>query len=81
MYKSGSVDGVPVPDTIFEDDGVVKSRAEGELKDKNIDISEDPFNIYSLLNKNKHKNGNVNNSGSSLKYPPGFTPSIDADEE
>ncbi|GKD09539.1 nucleotide-binding alpha-beta plait domain-containing protein [Tanacetum coccineum] len=74
-------EGEEVPDTIFEDDGVVKSRAEGELKDKNVDISEDPFNIYSLLNKNKHKNGNVNNSGSSLKYPPGFTPSIDADEE
>ncbi|GJT54095.1 nucleotide-binding alpha-beta plait domain-containing protein [Tanacetum coccineum] len=74
-------EGEEVPDTIFEDDGVVKSRAEGELKDKNVDISEDPFNIYSLLNKHKHKNGNLNNSGSSLKYPPGFTPSIDADEE
>ncbi|GJR29965.1 hypothetical protein Tco_1106197 [Tanacetum coccineum] len=53
----------------------------GDFKDKNVDMSEDPFNIYSLLNKNKCTNGNVNNSGSSLKYPPGFTLNVGIDEK
>ncbi|GJW37584.1 RNA-directed DNA polymerase, eukaryota [Tanacetum coccineum] len=73
--------GEEIPETIFAEDGTVKSRAEGDFKDKNVDMSEDPFNIYSLLNKNKCTNGNVNNSGSSLKYPPGFTPSVGIDEK
>ncbi|GJY35014.1 hypothetical protein Tco_0420392 [Tanacetum coccineum] len=72
--------GEEIPETIFAEDGTVKSRAEGDFKDKNVDMSEDPFNIYSLLNKNKCTNGNVNNSGSSLKYP-GFTLNVGIDEK
>nr|GEY37923.1 nucleotide-binding alpha-beta plait domain-containing protein [Tanacetum cinerariifolium] len=69
-----------VPETLFEDEGLVKSHVEGESIDKNVDKSEDPFNIYPLLNKNKLMDGSVNKSGSSLKYPPGFTP-IDGNDE
>nr|GEW46201.1 nucleotide-binding alpha-beta plait domain-containing protein [Tanacetum cinerariifolium] len=57
-----------------------KRHVEGESIDKNVDKSEDPFNIYPLLNKNKPMDGSVNKSGSSLKYPPGFTP-IDGNGE
>ncbi|GJX97797.1 RNA-directed DNA polymerase, eukaryota [Tanacetum coccineum] len=32
-------------------------------------LSEDPFNLYDILNKRK-------DSGDDLKYPPGFTPSV-----
>nr|GEV76734.1 RNA-directed DNA polymerase, eukaryota [Tanacetum cinerariifolium] len=63
-----------VSETLFEDEGLVKSHVEGESIDKNVDKSEDPFDIYPLLNKNKPMDGSVNKSVSSLKYPPGFTP-------
>ncbi|GJX19794.1 FAR1 DNA binding domain, zinc finger, SWIM-type, MULE transposase domain containing protein [Tanacetum coccineum] len=36
--------------------------------------SEDPFNIYKLLTKNKENNHKEFNLEDSLKYPPGFTP-------
>ncbi|GJR43792.1 RNA-directed DNA polymerase, eukaryota [Tanacetum coccineum] len=69
-----------VPETLFEDEGLVESHVEGESIDKNVDKSEDPFNIYPLFNKNKPMDGSVNKSGSSLRYPPGFTPSDGNDE-
>nr|GEY41153.1 nucleotide-binding alpha-beta plait domain-containing protein [Tanacetum cinerariifolium] len=73
-------EGEEVPDTIFEDDGGIRSRAEGELKDEDIDNSDDPFNIYHLLNKNKNMKDNVT-SGSSLTHPPGFTPAFDEENK
>nr|GEU94482.1 hypothetical protein [Tanacetum cinerariifolium] len=44
--------------------------------------SEDPFNIYSLLNKNKNNADEYkeSNSKESLKFPLGFTPNV-TDEE
>ncbi|GJX50090.1 hypothetical protein Tco_0276935 [Tanacetum coccineum] len=39
------------------------------MSDKDKVISEDPFNLYDILNK-------TNDSGNDLKYPPGFTPSV-----
>nr|GEX13364.1 nucleotide-binding alpha-beta plait domain-containing protein [Tanacetum cinerariifolium] len=37
--------------------------------------SEDPFGIYTLLNKDKNiREHKINEEESSLKYPPGFTP-------
>ncbi|GJW46010.1 RNA-directed DNA polymerase, eukaryota [Tanacetum coccineum] len=48
-------------------DGVVSSEQNGKQ-------SEDPFNIYSLLNKDKMKNNKEASTKESLEYPPGFTP-------
>ncbi|GJS50334.1 cysteine-rich receptor-like protein kinase [Tanacetum coccineum] len=48
-------------------DGVVASEQIGKQ-------SEDPFNIYSLLNKDKMKNNKEASTKESLEYPPGFTP-------
>ncbi|GJW69587.1 hypothetical protein Tco_0126504 [Tanacetum coccineum] len=39
------------------------------MPDKDKVLSEDPFNLYDILNKRK-------DSGNDLKYPPGFTPSV-----
>nr|GEX76999.1 RNA-directed DNA polymerase, eukaryota [Tanacetum cinerariifolium] len=39
--------------------------------------SEDPFGIYAALNKKKDQCNNDNNVEGSLKYPPGFTPSVE----
>ncbi|GJW37187.1 hypothetical protein Tco_0060107 [Tanacetum coccineum] len=38
------------------------------MPDKDKVLSEDPFNLYDILNKRK-------DSGDKLEYPPGFTPS------
>ncbi|GJY89595.1 RNA-directed DNA polymerase, eukaryota [Tanacetum coccineum] len=48
-------------------DGVVSS-------EQNSKQSEDPFNIYSLLNKDKMKNNKEASTKESLEYPPDFTP-------
>ncbi|GJX33250.1 RNA-directed DNA polymerase, eukaryota, reverse transcriptase zinc-binding domain protein [Tanacetum coccineum] len=58
-----------VPETIFENSDGMKERQ-----------SEDPFGLYSILNKNKVKSDvirEVNDENPSLKYPPGFTPSLE----
>ncbi|GJX71931.1 hypothetical protein Tco_0309102 [Tanacetum coccineum] len=74
-------DGEGVPDTIFEDEDLVKSFVEGNQPDKYMDKSEDPFNLYSLLNRKDPLEKNVNISDSTLKYPPGFTPSVRNSDE
>nr|GEY62091.1 putative RNA-directed DNA polymerase, eukaryota, reverse transcriptase zinc-binding domain protein [Tanacetum cinerariifolium] len=73
--------GEGVPDTIFEDEDLVKSFVKGNHPDKKMDKSKDPFNIYSLLNRKNPLEKNVNVSDSSLKYPPGFTPSVRNSDE
>ncbi|GJT19197.1 hypothetical protein Tco_0877903 [Tanacetum coccineum] len=46
-----------------------------------VNLSDDPFGIYSLLNKNrKENNENVNEEDQSLKYPPGFTPNAEEND-
>ncbi|GJZ48060.1 RNA-directed DNA polymerase, eukaryota [Tanacetum coccineum] len=42
-----------------------------------VEVSEDPFGLYTLLNKPKIFDRSDNNSGNSLKFPPGFTPPVD----
>ncbi|GJV99382.1 lipoxygenase 1, chloroplastic [Tanacetum coccineum] len=62
-----------------EDIGGVKRRecrSSDQLGNKS---AADPFNIYSLLNKNKLKENKESNTNESLKYPPGFTPSEDVE--
>ncbi|GKB80016.1 nucleotide-binding alpha-beta plait domain-containing protein [Tanacetum coccineum] len=46
-------------------------------KDKH---SEDPFNLYPLLNKKSNVIDRGNNSDYSLKFPPGYTPTDDKEE-
>ncbi|GKE46064.1 nucleotide-binding alpha-beta plait domain-containing protein, partial [Tanacetum coccineum] len=46
---------------------------EGEINKKE-DKSEDPFNIYPILNKLADTGGYDSKSEGSLKYPPGFSP-------
>ncbi|GJU23903.1 RNA-directed DNA polymerase, eukaryota [Tanacetum coccineum] len=46
-----------------------------------VNLSDDPFGIYSLLNKNiKENNENVNKEDQSSKYPPGFTPNAEEND-
>ncbi|PWA85977.1 nucleotide-binding alpha-beta plait domain-containing protein [Artemisia annua] len=60
----GNSDTEEVPETVFD-----------ESIGPNGNKSDDPFGIYSILNKNaKDKNDTVNEENQSHKYPPGFTP-------
>ncbi|GKB26093.1 RNA-directed DNA polymerase, eukaryota [Tanacetum coccineum] len=45
-----------------------------ETLEQNKSPSEDPFGIYSILNKNKDNDANISVSDQSIKFPPGFTP-------
>nr|GFA19773.1 hypothetical protein [Tanacetum cinerariifolium] len=69
-----------IPETIFENGGLANGQEEGEVLDKHGDKSEDPFNIYPLLNKKDIKENKENISGSSLNYPPGFTLSVQEED-
>ncbi|GJR25987.1 RNA-directed DNA polymerase, eukaryota [Tanacetum coccineum] len=55
-------------DNLNYEDAAVDSEVEEETR------SEDPFNIYDLLNKKKENILGDTNSNNTMKYPPGFTP-------
>ncbi|GJS37253.1 nucleotide-binding alpha-beta plait domain-containing protein [Tanacetum coccineum] len=72
-------DDEKVPETLIQDDDQdAKHMEEGETPMN--DQSEDPFNIYPLLNKNDKKDMKVNESDNSLEYPSGFSPKENQDE-
>lgn len=64
----GEAEVSEVPDTVAE------KEIPNADDDKEVNQSDDPFGIYSLLNKNKSKENNESDSMGSIKYPPGFTP-------
>ncbi|GJU19724.1 RNA-directed DNA polymerase, eukaryota, reverse transcriptase zinc-binding domain protein [Tanacetum coccineum] len=83
MYKFPNVEGKSdlkeVAETIFE-----KEQSSANVKEDCIGVqkdtrSEDPFNIYELLNKKKDNNNGDLNSDDNLKYPPRFTTTTDVD--
>nr|GEV32393.1 RNA-directed DNA polymerase, eukaryota [Tanacetum cinerariifolium] len=73
-----------VQDTIFEsvfsEEVLVNIQNEGVEQVPITDKSEDPFGIYSFLNKAKNNDGSECMSGNSPEFPPGFTPPADKDE-
>ncbi|GJX06751.1 nucleotide-binding alpha-beta plait domain-containing protein [Tanacetum coccineum] len=73
----GTSDTEEVAETIFEKEQSHAHRKDGGVDDQKGTSSEDPFNIYELLNKKKENNISVQHSEENLQYPPGFTPIID----
>ncbi|GKC59678.1 hypothetical protein Tco_1087276, partial [Tanacetum coccineum] len=62
-----------VPNTVVEDEN--PKSMDGDVSSGQNGIqSEDPFNIYTLLNKNNMKDNKESSTKESLEYPPGFTP-------
>ncbi|GKA47967.1 hypothetical protein Tco_0740925, partial [Tanacetum coccineum] len=74
----GDSDVEEVLETLFEERFQNNNNMEEMSTGQKENHSEDPFNIYTLLNKNKDIAERENNSDQSLKYPPGYTPN---DEE
>nr|GFB14261.1 RNA-directed DNA polymerase, eukaryota [Tanacetum cinerariifolium] len=65
-----------VPDTKFDE--IPTNQFDEEVSvGKNKSQSDDPFNIYEILNKKRADNSKKPNSNVSLQYPPGFTSSVD----
>nr|GEV25673.1 RNA-directed DNA polymerase, eukaryota, reverse transcriptase zinc-binding domain protein [Tanacetum cinerariifolium] len=67
-----------IPDTVFEDNLPKSHDGEASVRQNEVQ-SEDPFNIYTLLNKKKENNEKISVTHDSLKYPPGFTPKEDVE--
>nr|GEU85013.1 RNA-directed DNA polymerase, eukaryota, reverse transcriptase zinc-binding domain protein [Tanacetum cinerariifolium] len=73
----GDSEGEIVSDTKFEEDFPNQKGEEDSVGQGNVQ-SEDPFNIYELLNHKRPVIDNNSNSKESLKYPPGYTPNRNA---
>nr|GEY58685.1 RNA-directed DNA polymerase, eukaryota [Tanacetum cinerariifolium] len=69
-----------LPDTVFEEMGDTGNKEVKESLNLQADTLDDPFNIYPLLNQKREKDMKKTNSENSLKYPPGFTPVDNNDE-
>ncbi|GJU67308.1 RNA-directed DNA polymerase, eukaryota [Tanacetum coccineum] len=63
-----------VSDTVFEDQDNKPGKEQAPIQSpKDKELSSDPFNLYNLLNK--QDKGETNSGlGSSIPFPPGFTP-------
>ncbi|GKE75247.1 hypothetical protein Tco_1537288, partial [Tanacetum coccineum] len=77
---NGENDVTEVLDTVFEKESP-RSKGEEDYVGQSDKQSEDPFNIYPLLNKNTCDNNKGSSTNDSLKYPPGFTPGEDVEAE
>nr|GEZ14206.1 hydroxycinnamoyl-CoA quinate/shikimate transferase [Tanacetum cinerariifolium] len=82
--EEGLVDGDDASQKSKADDNCFTEEVPDTLFDEPVDHtekpSEDPFNIYPLLNKEKAACMDNAKECESLKYPPGFTPSGAANE-
>nr|GEU54499.1 RNA-directed DNA polymerase, eukaryota [Tanacetum cinerariifolium] len=58
-----------------EEEELVKSYVDRKHSEKKLENLKDPFNLYSILNRQKQLDKKDIESDNSLKYPPGFTPS------
>ncbi|GJR97627.1 RNA-directed DNA polymerase, eukaryota [Tanacetum coccineum] len=70
--NANSHDGINFDDV--DDVDKVPETELDETLEQNKSPSEDPFGIYSILNKNKNNDANISVSDQSIKFPPGFTP-------
>nr|GEX71438.1 RNA-directed DNA polymerase, eukaryota [Tanacetum cinerariifolium] len=68
----GDIEGEIVPDTKFKEDFPNQKGEEDSVGQGNVQ-SDDPFNIYELLNHKRPVIEKNSNSKESLKYPPGYT--------
>ncbi|GJS15006.1 RNA-directed DNA polymerase, eukaryota [Tanacetum coccineum] len=74
-FKASDVEGVA--ETIFDDNSVSSKFYSGDSGKQN---SEDPFELYDLLEKKK-SGGVLHVPSPSLSHPPGFTPVVNPDIE
>ncbi|GKA24079.1 RNA-directed DNA polymerase, eukaryota, reverse transcriptase zinc-binding domain protein [Tanacetum coccineum] len=69
-----------VPDTLFEKELSKSNGGEASVGQSEMQ-PEDPFNIYTLLNKKKEDNKKGSSTNDSLKYPLSFTPREDVETD
>ncbi|GJS48998.1 RNA-directed DNA polymerase, eukaryota [Tanacetum coccineum] len=69
--KDEHSDGEIVPESLFEDGELENNHVDGIFSKKEKEVSEDPFNLYSLLKRQNKLDDKDTNSEDSLKHPPG----------
>nr|GEV65031.1 hypothetical protein [Tanacetum cinerariifolium]GEV70048.1 hypothetical protein [Tanacetum cinerariifolium] len=69
VIADNDVERVSESSCIHNNDLLYDNNHNNIILNKDKVLSEDPFNLYDILNKRK-------DSGDDLKYPPGFTPSV-----
>ncbi|GJS56306.1 RNA-directed DNA polymerase, eukaryota, partial [Tanacetum coccineum] len=75
LVKVGQVMGYKIEGCMNNMTEIIESQGvKEEHTDQKENYSEDPFDIYKMLNKKEVIVENEKNSRHSLKYPPGFTP-------
>ncbi|GJT69862.1 nucleotide-binding alpha-beta plait domain-containing protein [Tanacetum coccineum] len=81
--SEGESDKEEVQETIFSSHKVESKGRDDINDDDDVLISDDPFKIYDLLEKQKLQGNNVEDeiSNGSLNYPPGFTPIEEGDKK
>nr|GEX33098.1 nucleotide-binding alpha-beta plait domain-containing protein [Tanacetum cinerariifolium] len=72
----GESDVEEVSETIFENEQSQANKKDDLNIGQNNIRSEDPFNIYDLLNKKQYNIIGGSSSDDTMKYPPGFTPTV-----
>ncbi|GKE35798.1 hypothetical protein Tco_1455120 [Tanacetum coccineum] len=75
----GDSDGDVVSDTKFDEEPHIQNDAENSVGQNNVH-SEDPFNLYEILNKKRDGTNKDLKSVDSLRYPLGFTPRDNKDD-
>ncbi|GKD50975.1 RNA-directed DNA polymerase, eukaryota [Tanacetum coccineum] len=81
--SEGESDKEEVQETIFSSHKVESKGRDDINDDDDVLISDDPFKIYDLLEKQKLQGNNVEDEilNGSLNYPPGFTPIEEGDKK
>ncbi|GKA18637.1 RNA-directed DNA polymerase, eukaryota [Tanacetum coccineum] len=77
----GESDVEEVSETIFEKVNSQTPNKDGLNDAQSRTHSDDPFSIYDLLKKKKDSTESDSNSDNKMQYPPGFTPSFNAEEK
>ncbi|GJZ25236.1 RNA-directed DNA polymerase, eukaryota [Tanacetum coccineum] len=83
VLKEVESDKEEVQETIFSSHKVESKGRDDINDDDDVLISDDPFKIYDLLEKQKLQGNNVEDEilNGSLNYPPGFTPIEEGDKK
>nr|GEX72817.1 RNA-directed DNA polymerase, eukaryota, reverse transcriptase zinc-binding domain protein [Tanacetum cinerariifolium] len=69
-----------IPDSLFQEEVQGVNNMEEGVTEQDAEQSDDPFNIYPMLNKLEKTDRKENISDGSLKYLPGYSPKENHDE-
>ncbi|GKA08647.1 RNA-directed DNA polymerase, eukaryota, partial [Tanacetum coccineum] len=84
VHLENECESEAIPEIVFEESARVETKSSASkevINESPRDHSKDPCNIYDMLNKKNPDKPVVQQSEGDPKYPPGFTPSGDVNQE